>query len=96
MTSSLERERDPNWAGREATKIDLALGKVGYSQADITKWWNFAAYDELGGQTPLQAWNREEYEQVKRLAEVLVSEHFASKLSKNRAVLQRLAKAKKH
>ena len=90
MSSSLEQGRDPNWAGREAAKISVALGKVGYSQAEITKWWNNAAYKELGGRTPLQAWNGEEYEQVKRLVEVLVSEHFASELGKNPAVLERL------
>jgi hypothetical protein len=90
-----EDERDPMWANREATKIGLALGKVGYTQADITRWWNHSAYEELGGRTPLQAWNLEEYDRVKRLVEVLVSERFASKLHDNPAVLERLAKAKK-
>lgn len=95
MASSSQHERDPRWANREATKIGLALGKVGYSQADITKWWSHSVYEELGGRTPLQAWNLEEYDRVKRrLVEVLVSERFASKLRDNPAVLRRLTKAK--
>lgn len=79
------------WANREAAKINLALKKVGYSGAKVTEWWNHASYEELGGKTPTQAWNSEEYDLVRALVERFVSEKFASQLAKNPSVLKRLA-----
>ncbi len=82
------------WSNREATKINLALRKIGYSDAAVTRWWNHDAYDELGGRTPTQAWNCEEYDGVKALVEKLVSSEFASQLANNPTILKRLEEAK--
>jgi len=82
------------WANREATKINLALRKVGYSDAAATRWWNHAAYDDLGGRTPTQAWNCEDYDLVKGLVEKLVSDQFASQLADNPTILKRLEDSK--
>jgi len=81
------------WSSREATKIGLALGRVGYSDAQVNRWWNHAAYAELGGKTPIQAWNSNEFELVKALVEKLVSERFASALANNPTVVKRLREA---
>ncbi len=72
---------NPKWADREADKINLALDKVGMTEAARTRWWNHSAYEELGGCTPAQAWQRREQAQVKALVEKLVSEAFASRLA---------------
>ena len=93
MASTPQDQRDPMWASREAAKINLALKKVGYSDAKITKWWNHSAYEELGGKSPTDAWNHEEYELVKALVEHLVSERFETALANNPAVRKRLTES---
>ncbi len=82
------------WSKREATKINLVLGKIGYSDAAITRWWNHDACDELGGRTPTQVWNCGEYDRVKALVENLVSSQFASQLANNLTILRRLEESK--
>ncbi|MGH9919824.1 MAG: hypothetical protein ACRD6W_13295 [Nitrososphaerales archaeon] len=95
MATDPEPRKDPMWANREATRINLALGKLGLTDAAITKWWNHSAYEELGGRTPGQAWQREEYAQVKSLVEGFASEQFAAQLSDNPTILRRLTDSKK-
>lgn len=93
MVSTPHQQRDPIWANREAAKINLALKKVGYSDAMITKWWNHSGYKELGGRSPTDAWNREEFDSVKALVEHLVSERFATALGNNPEVRKRLTES---
>jgi hypothetical protein len=49
-----------------------------------------SAYSELDGATPLAAWNRGEFSQVKILVENLISRQFADQLSENPLLLKRL------
>ncbi len=79
------------WANREATKINVALGKLGWDDAQITKWWNISAFDELGGLTPTQAWQRNDFAKVKALVDKLLSDALASEIADNPTILQRLA-----
>jgi len=94
VSKSVKLDQDPMWSNREATKINLVLGKIGYSDAAITRWWNHDAYDELGGRTPTQVWNCGEYDRVKALVENLVSSQFASQLANNPTILKRLEESK--
>jgi hypothetical protein len=41
---------------RRAAALNVLLGQIGLSEGKETEWWNFHAYDELGGRTPTQAW----------------------------------------
>jgi hypothetical protein len=82
------------WSNREATKIGLALSKIGYSDSEVTHWWNETEYAELSGMTPTQAWNRDEFDLVKGLVERIVSTAFASKLSDDPTILKRLEESK--
>ena len=75
---------------REAARINELLHTVGLTPTAVTEWWDFAAYEQLDGHTPLQAWNRGEYDTVKRLVESLVSEKFAERLAANPRVQERL------
>ena len=88
-------EQDPMWSNREATKINLALGKVGYSDSDATHWWNEEAFSELSGRTPTQAWSRGECDLVKALVEKIVSTQFASQLADNPTILRRLKESER-
>jgi hypothetical protein len=94
MAGVPEPGEDPTWPNREATKINLALGKVGYSDSQVTSWWNQTSHVELGGLTPTQAWNSGDIPQVKALVEKLISTQFATELADNPTILKRLQKAK--
>jgi len=83
------------WSSREATKINVALERVGYSPAYITRWWNHSAYPELSGRTPTRAWNDHESDQVRALAEKIVSSRFAEQLPESAAILNRLEASKR-
>lgn len=82
------------WAQREATKINVALGRAGMDDASTTDWWNHRAYEDLGGRTPLQAWQRQEYRQVKALVECLLSQRFADQLWDSPQVVSRFEQSK--
>jgi hypothetical protein len=90
MATAYDETQDPMWPQREATKINLALGGAGMDDAATTRWWNHRAYEELGGYTPLQAWQRQEYVQVKTLVERLLSQRFAEHLPDSPLILGRL------
>ena len=82
------------WPNREATRINVALGKIGYSDADVNFWWNEQSFSELSGMTPTQAWNRDEFDRVKALVERIVSDAFAAQLPDNPVILGRLEESK--
>jgi hypothetical protein len=80
----------PLEAQREAIRINVLLGNIGCSPRQVTQWWVESAYSELDGVTPLAAWNRGEFSQVKILVENLISRQFADQLSENPLLLKRL------
>jgi hypothetical protein len=90
MASSPAADKDPMWSNREATKINVALAKAGLSEAGQTEWWNHCAYAELGGITPGEAWQREQYAEVQALVERLLSEALADQVATNPTILTRL------
>jgi len=94
MVTAFEPTHDPMWALREATRINVALGRSGMDEAATTRWWNDCAYDDLSRSTPLQAWQRQEYDQVKSLVERLISQQFAEHLSESSLILGRLEQSK--
>lgn len=94
MSASVNLQHDPMWPNREATKINVALGKIGYSDADVTRWWNEHSFSELSGMTPTQAWNHDEFERVKTLVEKIISAAFAEQLPDNPAILSGLEESK--
>jgi predicted DNA-binding transcriptional regulator AlpA len=58
------REPDP----RRAVKINHRLGSLGMNPTEVTHWWSHEATESLGNRTPLQAWQRGEYEAVEKWA----------------------------
>jgi hypothetical protein len=80
-------------AGREAARIDHALSRAGFTDADATQWWNHAAHPQLGGRTATQAWLAGDYDAVKAIVEQLVSERFADALKNQPDVARRLLDA---
>jgi hypothetical protein len=52
---------------RRAAAVNELLRQIGLSNGAETEWWNFRAYDELGGLTPTQAWLRGDHEAVEKL-----------------------------
>ncbi len=70
-----QKELTPEEAQREAVKLNELLWAKGYDNAYIARWWNLAAFVELDGRTPDQAWGRGEYAKVRALAESLPSWH---------------------
>jgi hypothetical protein len=94
VSASVNLQQDPMWPNREATKINVALGKIGYSDADVTCWWNEHSFSELSGMTPMQAWNRDEFDRVKTLVEKIISAAFAAQLPDNPSILSRLEESK--
>jgi len=59
----------------EATRLNIILANKGYSDSDVTRWWNFTRHRELGDQTIAAAWNAGEYGAVSRLVESLPDKH---------------------
>ena len=64
-------EMSPEEATWEATRLNIILANKGYSDSDVTRWWNFTKHRELGDQTIAEAWNAGEYAKVSRLIESL-------------------------
>lgn len=71
LSGKHRKELTPEEAQREAVRINDLLGGAGWTPARITEWWDYGACEDLDGLTPLQAWNRAEYEKVRSLAESL-------------------------
>jgi len=62
-------------AAWEATRLNILLANKGYSDSDVTRWWNFTQHRELGGRTMAEAWNAGEYAAASRLVESLPDMH---------------------
>lgn len=65
----------PEEATWEATRLNIILANKGYSDSDVTRWWNFTRHRELGDQTIAEAWSAGEYGSVSRLIESLPDRH---------------------
>jgi hypothetical protein len=68
-------EMSPDEAAWEATRLNIILANKGYSDSDVTRWWNFTRHRELGDKTIAEAWKDSEYEAVSRLVESLPDKH---------------------
>lgn len=67
--------RQPSDSGvalRDATRINDSLGRLGYTTAQITAWWNAATIEERAGETPLRLWQAADYGPVRRLIDELM------------------------
>jgi hypothetical protein len=61
----------PDEAAWEATRLNIILANKGYSDSDVTRWWNFTRHRELGDQTIAEAWRDGRYTAVSRLIQSL-------------------------
>jgi hypothetical protein len=87
------RDLSPDEIGREAARINHALSKAGFTDADATQWWNQVVHPQLGSRTATQAWLAGDYTAVKGVVEQLVSEGFADALKDRPDVARRLLDA---
>ena len=62
-------------AAWEATRLNIILANKGYSDSDVTRWWNFTRHRELGDQTIAEAWRDGHYSAVSRLIQSLADKH---------------------
>jgi len=62
-------------AAWEATRLNIILANKGYSDSDVTRWWNFTRHRELGDQTIAEAWRDGRYTAVSRLIQSLPDKH---------------------
>ncbi len=58
-------------AAWEASRLNVVLANKGYSDSDITRWWNFTRHRELGDQTVDEAWRSGDYSACSRLIQSL-------------------------
>ncbi len=58
-------------AAWEATRLNIILANKGYSDSDVTRWWNFTRHRELDDQTIAEAWREGRYSAVSRLIQAL-------------------------
>lgn len=63
----------------EATRLNIILANKGYSDSDVTRWWNFTRHRELGDQTIAETWKAGDYQAVSRLVESLPDKHGSSR-----------------
>src|SRR5664280_1516007 len=68
-------EMSPEEAAWEATRLNIILANKGYSDSDVTRWWNFTRHRELDDQTIAEAWNAGSYGAVSRLIASLPDKH---------------------
>jgi DNA-binding XRE family transcriptional regulator len=64
-------------AAWEATRLNIILANKGYSDSDVTRWWNFTRHRELGDQTIAEAWHDGRYAAVSSLIQSLPDKHDA-------------------
>lgn len=62
---------DADAAAWEATRLNIVLANKGYSDSDVTRWWNFTRHRELHDQTIAEAWRDGHYAAVARLIQSL-------------------------
>ena len=79
-------EMSPDEVTWEATRLNIILANKGYSDSDVTRWWNFTRHRELGDQTIAEAWRDGDYGSVSRLVESLPDKHGVSRRLLHRRV----------
>jgi len=62
-------------AAWEATRLNIILANKGYSDSDVTRWWNFTRHRELGDHTIAEAWRDGRYSEVSRLIQALADQN---------------------
>jgi transcriptional regulator with XRE-family HTH domain len=72
-------EMSPEEATWEATRLNIILANKGYSDSDVTRWWNFTRHRELDDQTIAEAWKAGEFTAVSRLVDSLPDKQGPSK-----------------
>jgi hypothetical protein len=72
-------EMTPEEVTWEATRLNIILANKGYSDSDVTRWWNFTRHRELGDQTIAETWKAGDYQAVSRLVESLPDKHGSSR-----------------
>ena len=72
-------EMSPEEVTWEATRLNIILANKGYSDSDVTRWWNFTRHRELGDQTIAETWKAGDYQAVSRLVESLPDKHGSSR-----------------
>ena len=70
-------EMSPEEATWEATRLNIILANKGYSDSDVTRWWNFTRHRELDDQTIAEAWEAGRFEEVSSLILSLPDMHGA-------------------
>jgi hypothetical protein len=70
-----EDDMSPEEATWEATRLNIILANKGYSDSDVTRWWNFTRHRELDDQTIAEAWEAGRFEEVSNLIESLPDMH---------------------
>jgi hypothetical protein len=68
-------DMSPEEATWEATRLNIILANKGYSDSDVTRWWNFTKHRELGDRTMADAWKAGDYAAACRLVESLPDKH---------------------
>jgi transcriptional regulator with XRE-family HTH domain len=68
----------PDEAAWEATRLNIILANKGYSDSDVTRWWNFTRHRELNDLTIAEAWKSGSYDAVIALIESLPDQHGAT------------------
>ncbi len=69
---------DADEAAWEATRLNIVLANKGYSDSDVTRWWNFTRHRELENRTIAEAWRARQYSEVSRLVQSLPDKHATS------------------
>jgi hypothetical protein len=72
-------DMSPEEATWEATRLNIILANKGYSDSDVTRWWNFTRHRELDDQTIAEAWKAGDFGAVSRLVESLPDKQGSSK-----------------
>ena len=65
----------PDEAAWEANRLNIILANKGYTDSEVTRWWNFTRHRELGDQTVDEAWRDGRYTAVSRLIQSLPDKH---------------------
>jgi len=74
-TESDAAELTADEAAWEATRLNIILANKGYSDSDVTRWWNFTRHRELDDQTIAEAWRDGRYTDVSRLIQALADQN---------------------
>jgi len=65
-------EMSPEETTWEATRLNIILANKGYSDSDVTRWWNFTRHRELDDQTVGEAWKAGDGAAISNEAEIHV------------------------